>query len=172
MFWSEELRKTLINNERLPANILEYAWTPGFLNKMKFFYVNAPKLSLYRIFELGLNIGRSSRTCKDLVKMLRFCYPISKFKVRKGIFAALAGTKNCPNGNHVWIEDSNSIFDPILMITLPKGLKEALGYVDETSTQETLPMTPRSFDNYKNEYFKLSTEEYEVKYQSELLKIV
>ena len=81
--------------------------------------------SFLDLFYLGFNIGNCVYTSRQL------SYSYDNVDLVSGILPILKGTKNSPNGGHVWLESENHIIDTSLMLVIDKSLKNDLGYIEE-----------------------------------------
>lgn len=58
-------------------------------------------------------------------------YSLDNCDICGGILPILAGTANCPDGRHTWIEEGNKIIDTTLMLVIDSSYKSSLGYQEE-----------------------------------------
>lgn len=114
MIPSKVLRLIISKNHKIKLKSL--AWNKDFeLKVFRIKFIDGNKtLSLKTIFKDGYNIGNCLLTAH---------YVSSLFEdslICTGKVEILKGTKNSPNGDHVWIETENEIIDTTLMIVIPK----------------------------------------------------
>ena len=118
---NEEFRKLLvigiINGEVRPFN--DNIWET--FSEMNFRGCS----SLEEAFMLGLNLGN----CTNFSKEVGYIFKGSE--ICGGGVPLLAGTENCPQGNHTWMEYGGLIYDTSLMLIMSKAFAEKLGYQEE-----------------------------------------
>lgn len=145
MIPSKRLRLIISKNHKLKLE--KYSWSKELQDKIfsiKFTDVRK-KLSLKTVFKNGYNIG----------KCLLTSYYVSTIfddsLICTGKVEILKGTKNSPNGDHVWIETEESIIDTTLMIILSKKSKYAKLYTKEADIK---PIFSHEDLNYQNEIYE------------------
>lgn len=145
MIPSKFLRLIISKNHKLKLE--NYSWDKELENKIfKIVFMDGHrKLSLKAIFKNGYNIGNC---------LLTAYYVSTIFEnslICTGKVEILKGTKNCKNGDHVWIETEESIIDTTLMIILSKKSKYAKFY---TKDAEIKPQFSKEDLNYQNDIYE------------------
>ncbi len=113
MIPSKRLR--LIISKHHKIKLEDYSWSKEFenrINKIKF-KDGYKTLSLKTIFKDGYNIGNCLLTAYYVSTI--FERPL----ICTGKVEILKGTKNCPDGDHVWIEVDDMVVDTTLMVVFP-----------------------------------------------------
>ncbi len=160
MIPSKLLRLIISKNHKIKLKNL--AWSKEFeLKVFKINFVDGYKnLSLKTIFKDGYNIGNCLLTSYYVSSIL------NNSLICTGKVEILKGTKNSPNGDHVWLETEDEIIDTTLMITIPKTHIYSTFYKKES---DIVPMFRSEDFNYQGEIYQ---KEYnETKYYNDLYKI-
>lgn len=113
MIPSKRLR--LIISKHHKIKLEDYSWSKEFenrINKIKF-KDGYKTLSLKTIFKDGYNIGNCLLTAYYVSTI--FERPL----ICTGKVEILKGTKNCLDGDHVWIEVDDMVVDTTLMVVFP-----------------------------------------------------
>ena len=146
MIPSKFLRLIISRNHKI--NLKEFSWTKEFETAVFHmdFYDDWHKISLKAIFNDGYNIGNCLLTSYYVSKA------IEDSLICTGKVEILKGTKNSPNGDHVWVENEDYIIDTTLMIKLPKKHKYAKYYHKDSCIQQKNTKNDISYEDDK--YFK------------------
>ena len=160
MIPSKILRLIISKNHKIKLE--EFSWDKELQNKIfQIEFVDGhKKLSLKTIFKDGYNIGNC---------LLTSYYVSTIFEnslICTGKVEILKGTKNSPNGDHVWVENEDYIIDTTLMIKLPKKHKYAKYYHKDSCIQPQFSKNDISYEDDK--YFK---EKYADQYYLDLFSI-
>lgn len=144
MIPSKVLRLIISRNHKI--NLNDFSWNKELQDKIFAikFIDGYNKISLKTIFKNGYNIGNC---------LLTSYYVSTIFEeslICTGKVEILKGTKNSPNGDHVWIETDEHIIDTTLMICIPKGNKYAKYYNKESDIQ---PHFSHDDLNYQNDIY-------------------
>lgn len=144
MIPSKILRLTISKNHKIKLG--NYSWDKELQDKIFHitFMDGNKKLSLKTIFSNGYNIGNCLLTSYYVSSI------IDNSQICTGKVEILKGTKNCPNGDHVWIETQENIIDTTLMIVLPKVSKYAKYYTKESSI---FPLFSSEDLNYQDDIY-------------------
>lgn len=113
MIPSKRLRLIISRHHKIKLEA--YSWSKEFenrINKIKF-QDGYKTLSLKTIFKDGYNIGNCLLTAYYVSTI--FERPL----ICTGKVEILKGTKNCPDGDHVWIEVDDMVIDTTLMVVFP-----------------------------------------------------
>lgn len=81
--------------------------------------------NFYDIFRLGGNEGN----CTGCSKQLSYSY--DDISIAGGLLPILAGTRNCLEGEHTWLETDKHVIDTSFLLVIDKSLKEEIGYQTE-----------------------------------------
>ena len=159
MISSKILRLIISTNHKIKLE--EFSWNKELQNKIfQIEFVDGhKKLSLKTIFKDGYNIGNC---------LLTSYYVSTIFEnslICTGTVEILTGTKNRPNGDHVWIETEDNIIDTTLMIIIPKNNKYSKYYIKDYDIRPNFSSYDLSYDN--DIYFRKNNME---KYYLELFK--
>ena len=118
--------KYIENDQIIPLEKLPYNNYPSLIEAMKDANISSYS-SLYEHFATNEHIG----TCGYTSIMVASMFSDFKFYSR-GNAKFLAGTKNCIDGGHAWIETNingkDLLIDTSLLLAIPIELKEKLGY--------------------------------------------
>lgn len=153
MIPSKILRLIISKNHKIKLE--EFSWNKDLQNKIfQIEFIDGhKKLSLKTIFKDGYNIGNC---------LLTSYYVSTIFEnslICTGKVEILKGTKNSPNGDHVWIETEDNIIDTTLMIIIPKNNKYSKYYIKDYDIRPNFSSDDLSYDN--DIYFrKNNMEEY------------
>ena len=160
MIPSKFLRLIISKSHKLKLGNL--AWSKEFEKKIfKIKFIDGHKeLTLKTIFKDGYNIGNCLLTSFYVSSILE--NPL----ICTGKVEILKGTKNSPNGDHVWIETEDYIVDTTLMIRFPKSHRYAKYYKKDADI--TPNFSPEDI-NYQNDIYQRKNNLYE--YYNSLYKI-
>ena len=160
MIPSKFLRLIISKSHKLKLGNL--AWSKEFEEKIfKIKFIDGHKeLTLKTIFKDGYNIGNCLLTSFYVSSILE--NPL----ICTGKVEILKGTKNSPNGDHVWIETEDYIVDTTLMIRFPKSHRYAKYYKKDADI--TPNFSPEDI-NYQNDIYQRKNNLYE--YYNSLYKI-
>lgn len=81
--------------------------------------------SFLEVLRDGYNQGYCTVASKQVSYSLDKCY------ICGGTLPILAGTTNCKDGSHTWIEYGNFIIDTTLMIMIDESYADKIGYIEE-----------------------------------------
>lgn len=131
---SYELREKLFQDKGFKSTVEGYK-KKGYIKEFdeslweKINNTNVPCLKNFMlIFEEGMNIS----TCGETVKYLSFLF--EDFQIANGTCGILKGTEGSPNGEHVWLESAEDIYDTTLLLIINKELGyELFNYVREST---------------------------------------
>lgn len=160
MIPSKILRLIISKNHKI--RLRDFSWNKELEEKIfSIKFIDGYKtLSLKTIFKNGYNIGNC---------LLTSYYVSSIFEnslICTGKVAILKGTKNSPNGDHVWIETDTHIIDTTLMLIIPKNCSYANLYDKSSDIKPNFSYDELSYDNdiylRKNHYEKYYLELYEI----------
>ena len=144
------------------VNIEAYAWSKEFQKrvfKIKFKDMSR-SFTLGDVYMNGCNIGNCLHTsCIIQSKMQSLLIVVGKVEILKG-------TKNSAQGDHVWLEDDDNIYDPTLMIVVPKESHIASYYTKEYNISSMLGQADFS---YCDEFYLLEKDSN--LYYSKLFKV-
>lgn len=159
MIPSKFLRLIISKNHKIKLKNL--AWNKDFeLKVFRIKFIDGNKtLSLKTIFKDGYNIGNCLLTAYYVSSI------IEDSLICTGKVEILKGTKNSPNGDHVWIETENEIIDTTLMIVIPKYHIYSKFY---TKDAEITPKFRPEECNYQDEIYE--KKQNITKYYTELYK--
>lgn len=146
MIPSKRLRKIISKSKKI--NLERCAWNKDLETKIFNidFIDGNKKTSLKEIFKNGYNIGNCLLTAYYVSSL----FPESS--ICTGKVEILKGTKNCQNGDHVWIETNNCIIDTTLMIAFDKYDVYNKFYIKD---YEIVPNFTPSELNYENECYTM-----------------
>ncbi|MCX8074854.1 MAG: hypothetical protein N2749_04625 [Clostridia bacterium] len=126
------MREKLILDGRLEGLQSCCFWTDDNVENLKEILIDEENLiseptTMYDIFALGLNIGRSDLTARYLVRAYRKAGKNAELII--GDCSFMRGTKSYREGKYRFIRiDEKYIIDPTIMIAIPIPLSEKLGY--------------------------------------------
>ena len=120
-----------------------YAWNKDYQKKLFSIKVKdmGKSFTLKDIYTNGCNIGNCLYTSCIIHTKL------SNLMIAVGKVAILKGTKNSVQGDHVWLEDDYNIYDPTLMITIPKEEYLAKYYIKEYNITSMLGKAELSYSD-------------------------
>lgn len=101
--------------------------------------------SMKGAYEEGLNIGHCDLTARYIAKA------VPDSEIVHGILPLLQGTYACPRGEHAWVITDKTVIDPTLMIELPFGVAESLGYFPVKKLAKSSAEIFSEYDTYSNE---------------------
>lgn len=81
--------------------------------------------SFLDVFRLGQNQGNCTPASKQVSYSLDTC------DICGGVLPILAGTSNCIDGSHTWIETPTKIIDTTLLMEIDVSFKSKMGYIEE-----------------------------------------
>lgn len=147
MIPSVVLRKII--SQIYTLNLNEYAWNKELVKDIfSIKFDDAKKtMTLEEVYKNGCNIGNCLLT--SFIIQTKF----KNLLVVSGKVEILKGTKNSVNGDHVWLEDDEYIYDPTLMIKLPKKFKPLSSYYCKDYTISSLPLSAEL--SYGDEFYLL-----------------
>lgn len=128
----DELKRLLIQDEEF-RKIIEEGYIEGEIYGFPedlWEKINAQNIrrinSFEDVFRDGANIGYCTVASKQLSYSLDSCYLCG------GVLPILKGTRNCEDGSHTWIRNSNNeIIDTTLMLVLSEKYARKIGYIEE-----------------------------------------
>lgn len=152
----------LIISKSHKIKLEDFAWNKELEEKIfRIKFIDGrKKISLKTIFKDGYNIGNCLLTSYYVSSILED--PL----ICTGKVEILKGTKNSPNGDHVWIETEDYIVDTTLMIRFPKSHRYAKYYKKDADI--TPNFSPEDI-NYQNDIYQRKNNLYE--YYNSLYKI-
>ncbi len=145
---SKVLRLIISKNHKI--KLKNFAWTKKF--ELKIFSIEfkdgRDSYMLETIFKDGYNIGNCLLTAYYVSTVLE------NSLICTGKVEILKGTKNSPNGDHVWLETENEIIDTTLMITIPKNHSYSRFYHKDSKIE---PKFSTEDLNYENDRYQRKT---------------
>lgn len=147
MLPSENLREII--SQKININLNRYAWNKDFKEFIFKMTLNEDYEKdvhyLKEVFTYGLNIGHCGLTARYIVMH------IPSAELYYGKFLPLAGTKNSPNGTHVWIVFENYVIDTSLMLILTTEEAKELGYIFEKKISPSSIKHLSEYELFSNE---------------------
>ena len=124
-------------------NLETYTWSKKLQKEIFSIKVKdtGKTFTLKEVYLNGCNIGNCLHTSCLIQNKL------NTLLIVVGKVAILKGTKNSAQGDHVWLEDETNIYDPTLMIVLPKTDELAKYYIKEYSISSKLGHAELSFSD-------------------------
>ena len=124
-------------------NLETYTWSKKLQKEIFSIKVKdtGKTFTLKEVYLNGCNIGNCLHTSCLIQNKL------NTLLIVVGKVAILKGTKNSVQGDHVWLEDDYNIYDPTLMITIPKAENLAKYYIKEYNITSMLGKAELSYSD-------------------------
>ena len=101
--------------------------------------------SFIDVFKDGANKKYCTVAAKQLSYSFDTCY------ICGGILPILAGTDNCKDGSHTWIDKDGYVIDTSLMLIIEENFAKELGYVEENRYNPNLDSIYRAAKEFTND---------------------
>ena len=101
--------------------------------------------SFLEVLQAGYNQGYCTVASKQVSYSLNRCY------ICGGVLPILAGTQNCQDGSHTWIEHEGYIIDTTLMLIISNQYKDMIGYVEQNRYDPNVDPIYQSTKEFTND---------------------
>ena len=146
-----DILKKLLQNEEIYNKIKKgvdsnkvFGFTDNLWEMIENQNLRAP-FGFLDVFKDGANKGYCTVAAKQLSYSFDTCY------ICGGVLPILAGTDNCKDGSHTWIEKDGYVIDTSLMLIIKDDFAKELGYVEENRYNPNLDSIYRAAKEFTND---------------------